>query len=361
MKGSSLNVEKILQKGAMDIDIDENFKNDLKKRIMASAAADKENAVIELPKRSRVPYRKVAGWVIAAALSGSTILGAGSLYSRIAAGNHVDKSVAEVNKNSQGSEAGTSNKNIGNENTEASGQIVASADNKGNPPAAKESTPAAKPQSPKAGTKATAPQSTPKPQPQNPAAAAPAETAPAAGSQDSKAVESTPTEPVSTFSFTIESGRYLIKNISVVNTENVPALPEEYKSLTPEEWAKQTPGTGDGTVYEKNGSVYMISHVNKKEIFIDKGKTPVLYAPIGIVSYIKDETIKDGDNEKSTSSVWIFDGNSTNKYNILSSDSSKYSYLNTFWSSDGKTIYVLSLNNETNKYELTKVTLNIEQ
>lgn len=380
MKGSSLNIEKVLYDSAGDMDIDRQFKNDLKKRIMASAVLEKK-PVIELVHRHKMPYLKVAGWVLFAALSGSTIWGAGSLYSHMVAVNTpVQNSAGTQKDNSKGVQDNIQNSNGGSVNPVDEGKDVASANTTVNSDVNKSAQVVTPAQSGKAdtGTSVTANKGIIKPQSQTPSGtnsgskAGISDTAPVkpadstAGNANASNTDSTSagtpavTEPVNTITLNMEAGRYIIKDINVTSSDIVDTLPAELNSLTADEAAKLPPASSSQTVYESGDSVYMISHVNGNKILIDKGQTPVLYVPIGLVSYIKDAPADSNTGSKSSSEVWVFDSNSANKYNLLSSDDGEYSYLNTFWSSDGKALYVLQQNNATQKYEIVKLTIDIE-
>lgn len=366
MKGSNLDIDKMLQDDAANIEIDMKFKNDLKKRIMASAVV-RENNVIELPRRSKTPYMKVAGWVVFAAISGSTIFGAGSLYSHLVSNNssiNVNPAVAEANKTkSEPAKSGT--ENLAQNNVLPGSQIVIpNVPDKGAVSGEKSqsqngsknitgntgsgggtSTPTAN--KPTSGSTANT----------NGGTNVKTETDgskqnTAVPGKDSSTNNAAVEEKTNTIKLPLVAGRYIIQNISTSKSETVQTLPDEYKSLTAEECAKLPVTSNDKTVFEKDGSVGMISHVSGKEIPIDKGKTPVNYAAIGLVGYIKDT-----DNG---SEIWVFDSNSTNKYKLLSSGDSKHKYLNMFWSSDGKSLYVLEANTATNKYDLVKLTIDIQ-
>jgi hypothetical protein len=368
MKGSSLNVEKIFYDSAENIEIDRQFKNDLKKRIMASAAI-KDKQVIELNnRRSKMPYMKVAGWVLFAALSGSSIWGAGNLYSHMVAVNNPTQKVIDVpSKDALKSQSPNTQNSNSNPNPIGDEKNVASAVTQNNLDKNQAAAGVIKMQPSKAETNTSVNKGTTKPQSQSASGitAGTSVTAPLKPADTTaNTVTNTPavTEPVNTITLTMEAGRYIIKNISVTKSDIVPTLPEEFKSLTADECASLPAVSSGQLVYEneKDGTVHMISHVNNKDILVDKGKTPVLYAPIGLVSYIKDAASGDSAESKSSSEVWAFDSNSTNKYNLLSSEDGKYSYVNTFWSGDGKALYILEENNDTKKYDILKLTLDIQ-
>lgn len=154
------------------------------------------------------------------------------------------------------------------------------------------------------------------------------------------------------------SGKYMINSIKAEKTETVEKLPEEYGSLSPEDSMKLPLANNEKIAFEKEGTVYMILPSTKKVVTVDSGKTPKVYEPINIVSYIKEEPSKE-ENKPAAGSVWIFDGNSAEKYNILTCSDGKYTYMNTFWSETGKELYVLAHNNFTGNYEIIKVTVSI--
>lgn len=329
MKSNSLNIEKYFMEDAADIEIDNKFKNDLKMRIMAQ----EKETVTERPIRL-----KVAGWIAFAAFAGGTLFGAGGLYTHMVAKNSVVPSAIESEIDNS-KETASEDKQAGNtsskNNSETKHSVTDKSSQNGTAVAVN-----------KSSDKVTTPSKSASDG--KAAAAATTKPTPAKTTEDTKTAEE-----VNTINLTMRSGRYLIQSITVLKNENISALPAELNSLTAEECAKLPADTNKGQVSESDGSIYMINHVNGKNVLVDSGSAPALYSKINILSYVKSDS-------EGKSSVWIFDGNSASKYNVLSDDSGKSTYLRTFWSSDGTEVYVLSQNNETKNYELIKLIMDIK-
>lgn len=338
MKGNSLNIEKYFMEDAADIEIDNKFKNDLKMRIMAQ----EKEAAAERPIRL-----KVAGWIAFAAFAGGTLFGAGGLYTHMVAKNSIvpsaigskidnSKKTAFDDKQTENTPAKNTSEDDNTKTNSGTKHSVADKSSQNGTAVAvnkspdKVTTPSKSDSNGKAAAAATA-----KPTPEKTA-------------EDTKTAEE-----VNTISLTMRSGRYLIQSITVLKNESVSALPAELNSLTAEECAKLPADTNKGQVSESDGSIYMINHVNGKNVLVDTGTAPALYSKINILSYIKSDS-------EGKSSVWIFDGNSASKYNVLSDDSGKIAYLRTLWSSGGTELYVLAQDTDTKNYQLIKLTLDIK-
>jgi hypothetical protein len=333
MKSNSLNIEKYFMEDAADIEIDNKFKNDLKMRIMAQ----EKETVTERPVRL-----KVAGWIAFAAFTGGTLFGAGGLYASMVARNSKTPSVLEATTENPNQAAYIGEKN---ENTKKD-------DNASNNAIIKQSVTGKSSQNSAAAAADKSSQKINTPAKTDSGSKNVASTEAQSGSGKS-GTNVKPEENVNTINLKMVSGRYLIQSITAVKNESVEALPAELNSLSPDECAKLPTDTNNGLVSESNGSIYMINHVNGKQVLVDNGTAPALYSKINIISYVKNET-------EGKSNVWIFDGNSASKYNVLSDDSGKNTYLRTFWSSDGTGLYVLSQNNETKNCQLVKLTLDIK-
>lgn len=337
MKGNSAYIEKTLFENAGEIEIDEDFKRNLKYRIMAQEHEERNTA--------RHGYLKVAGWLVFAALTSGTIYGAGGLYSKLASRNNPDAVASVVPDKTQVDEKDADSKAKGGNVSSAGGvsydsSLKITIPAKSNPPAKSNIKDVAY-----AGTTTPAKNTEPV-----------KDTAPAKGNTNTQANsgtsgtstaadDKTNTNNTTTINLTMVAGRYFIQNISVSKTGKIESLPEENTLYA------QKPGQQDA-IYDKDGNVYMILHATKKETLVDTGKNVSLYSPILIASYIKED--------ETSSSVWIFDGNSAMKYMVLNSDKSKYQYLNTYWSSDGQKLYVSAFNKELNKQEILELTLDIK-
>lgn len=341
MKNDSLNVERYFMQDAADIEIDDKFKNDLKMRIMAQ---EKEKVV-----QNPMMRLKVAGWIAFATIAGGTLFGAGGIYNYMVAKNNVTPSAVGTNIDSSKKVASTEGQTKDIENADSDSTKNSSTIKKNTTVKSSETSAAAAENSPQ---KVNTPSKS----------TSVKQTAAASSSSDaSKTPENEqPKDNVNTINLTMVAGRYLIKNISVLKTENVQTVQTGSSTFTPDEFAALNLDYTKENITISDGNIYTINHVNNKQLFVDKGTSPALYAPIDLISYIKEDKVNNSGEENTTSSIWIFDGNSGNKYMVLSSDETKYKYTNTIWSEDGKEIYISALNTVTNKYEIIKMALNIE-
>lgn len=389
---SSLNVEQMLYENAQNIEIDADYKNALKKKIMAQSQKKARPSI-------KTSYLKAASIVAFAVVTGSAMFGANGAYNYVASKHNTAPILDARNVNEGKTEkSGDTSNNALKDNTETENDKLKTTamNNKTNQAVLPEKNaqnggstsvnapvPSEKSAPPSENTKTNTQQSS-KPASNSGAAAAITNPGAASGSTQSQGAKSsggqtntennkpqvseqtdTPAEEEQqvTIRLAMVSGRYMIQSIKVLQNENVAALPEEYNSATTDEALKINSNPDTKAVYEKDGSIFMARHNSSRDLSVDTGRSPSLYEPINIVSYIKtDSTGNSGDTGeiKSVDSVWVFDGNSAMKYQVLTADSSKYSFIKTFWSKEGTQLYVLANNIETGKNELVKLTLEIK-
>lgn len=382
MKGSSLNIEKRLTEDAENIFIDEDFKKNLKKQMLSM---DKRS---RYSKYSRPRYLKAASIVAIIAITSTSVFGVGSVYTERLAASRLQESEtkkAALNLNSMaalqssqedigliknnitkvqnesssenksgktgnisGAETNTDTKNIGN--TNKSTEQVKPSGNTG----IQNGKSSGSSGSQNSGTKVNT---------ANPASNSGTLIAASTGKKDetaqtNKAGDST--EKVEKVETTLKmvSGKYMISSIKAEKSETVSSLPEEYGSLKPQDSLQLPLANNEKIAFEKEGNIYMVKPSTKKVVTVDSGKAPEVYEAINLVSYIKEEPSKE-ENKPAECSVWVFDGNSAAKYNMLTCSDGKYTYINTFWSQTGKELYVLAHNNFTGNYEIMKLTLSI--
>lgn len=376
MKGNSLNIEKHLAEDAQNIFIDEDFKKNLKKKLLSMDRGNKYE------RYSKPRYIRAASIVAAIAIAGTSVFGAGNLYMGHLAAMRLQQSqkkseanagiitalqngkdVGLIQKSEEKAKNSTANDNSKNESsgTKPSGSSTGAQSGKAsydsntqNQGSTKGNNGTASGENIKKNTPSNGEKQSP-----SSASGTTAASAGKANEADNKS-GSQKTDGMQRIETTLAmvSGKYMIKSIKAEKTETVEKLPEEYGSLSPEDSMKLPLVNNEKIAFEKEGTVYMVVPSTKKVVTVDSGKAPKVYEPINIVSYIKEEPSKE-ENKPAAGSVWIFDGNSAEKYNILTCSDGKYTYMNTFWSETGKELYVLAHNNFTGNYEIIKVMVSI--
>lgn len=377
MKGNSLNIEKHLAEDAQNIFIDEDFKKNLKKKLLSMDRGNKYK------RYSKPRYIRAASIAAAIAIAGTSVFGAGNLYMGHLAAMRLQQSQKKSAVNAGIITTLQNNKDVGLiQKSEEKAKNFSTNDNssKNEPSGTKPSGSSAGAQNEKAsydsstqnqgsqgslrsntntGNGGTIKKNTPSNGEKQSPSSASGTTAASAGkaSDKSGSQKNDGMQRIET-TLAMVSGKYMINSIKAEKTETVEKLPEEYGSLSPEDSMKLPLANNEKIAFEKEGTVYMILPSTKKVVTVDSGKTPKVYEPINIVSYIKEEPSKE-ENKPAAGSVWIFDGNSAEKYNILTCSDGKYTYMNTFWSETGKELYVLAHNNFTGNYEIIKVMVSI--
>lgn len=372
MRSSSLNVEHYIYENAQKINIDQDFKKNLKTKFISMEREEKYVAA----KPTRTSYLRVASFVVAAVLTGGGAFTAGNLYAKTSMNNMASKQNAgKYSKTTDLTPSDSFGKNnaeiaqvINGKSTVDESDNIASAGQK--TPAIINITPTQSNQNDNKG--ATNSLSNPATNiAANPTTSSTTDPVTNQGSSTQNnantdntannivANTDTPKPETTEIVLKMVSGRYMIQSIKVTAIESVKTLPEEYNNATIEESLKMPVANDEKTAFEKDGSIYMVRQTTKKVVLVDSGTAPQVYAPINILSYIKQEPSAETD-KPSTSSVWVFDGNSAMKYNVLTNSDGKYTYINTFWSNSGKELYVLEENTQTKEYQILKITLEIE-